>query len=89
VRASVVVVPRERFSSLPVSLRSLFSTVGTDVPVLVVEGGSPPAVRAELEHPGWLVALEEHGSDAGAPLVFFPSADVELVADRLLAASAR
>jgi len=43
-------VPRERFSSLPVSLRSLFSTIGTDVPVVVVEGGSPPNVRAELEH---------------------------------------
>ncbi len=39
--ASIVVVPRERFTSLPVSLRSLFSTIAEDVPVVVVEGGTP------------------------------------------------
>ena len=38
--ASIVVVPRERFTSLPVSLRSLFSTIAEDVPVVVVEGGT-------------------------------------------------
>lgn len=46
---SVVVVPRERFGSLPVSLRSLFSTVAPDVPVVVVEGATPPDTRAELQ----------------------------------------
>jgi GT2 family glycosyltransferase len=48
-RTAVVVVPRERFTSLPVSLRSLFSTIAVDVPVVVVEGATPPATRRELE----------------------------------------
>jgi GT2 family glycosyltransferase len=48
-RTAVVVVPRERFTSLPVSLRSLFATISSDVPVVVVEGGTPPETRAELE----------------------------------------
>ena len=47
--ASIVVVPRERFTSLPVSLRSLFGTIAEDVPVVVVEGGTPEATRAELD----------------------------------------
>jgi GT2 family glycosyltransferase len=47
--ASVVVVPRERFTSLPVSLRSLFATISPEVPVVVVEGASPRETRAELE----------------------------------------
>lgn len=42
-RTSIVVVPRERFTSLPVSLRSLFATIPGEVPVVVVEGGTPPA----------------------------------------------
>lgn len=46
---SVVVVPRERFTSLPVSLRSLFATIPRDVPVVVVEGATPAGTRAELE----------------------------------------
>jgi len=45
----VVVVPRERFTSLPVSLRSLFATIAPDVRVVVVEGASPASTRAELE----------------------------------------
>jgi GT2 family glycosyltransferase len=49
VLASVVVVPRERFTSLPVSLRSLFATIPEDVPVVVVEGGTPEATRSELD----------------------------------------
>jgi GT2 family glycosyltransferase len=49
--ASVVVVPRERFTSLPVSLRSLFDTVEPEVPVVVVEGATPPETRAELREP--------------------------------------
>lgn len=47
-RTAVVIVPRERFTSLAVSLRSLFGTVAADVPVVVVEGASPESVRAEL-----------------------------------------
>src|SRR5881409_1537679 len=48
-RTAVVVVPRERFTSLPVSLRSLFGTIAPDVHVVVVEGGTPGETRAELE----------------------------------------
>jgi GT2 family glycosyltransferase len=47
-RTSIVVVPRERFTSLPVSLRSLFATVHDDVPVFVVEGATPSETRSEL-----------------------------------------
>jgi hypothetical protein len=47
-RTAVVVVPRERFTSLPVSLRSLFATI-TDVPVVGVEGGTPDETRTELQ----------------------------------------
>jgi GT2 family glycosyltransferase len=49
VLASIVVVPRERFTSFPVSLRSLFGTIAEEVPVVVVEGGTPEATRAELD----------------------------------------
>ena len=61
-RTVVVVVPRERFTSLPVSLRSLFATLPSDVPVVVVEGGSPDEIRAALrelaaERPFDLVSL--------------------------------
>jgi hypothetical protein len=48
VPASIVVVPRERFTSLPVSPRSPFSTIAEDVPVVVVEGGTPEATRVAL-----------------------------------------
>ena len=48
-RTSVVVVPRERFTSLPVSLRSLFATIPDEAQVVVVEGGTPAETRAELE----------------------------------------
>lgn len=62
VQASVVVVPRERFSSLPESLRSLFATVPDETPVIVVEGATPETVRAELralaaDRPFQLVSL--------------------------------
>lgn len=59
---SVVVVPRERFTSLAVSLRSLFATIPGDTPVVVVEGGTPAATLAELvalaeERPYQLISL--------------------------------
>jgi len=47
-RTAVVVVPRERFTSLPVSLRSLFATIPDDVHAVVVEGGTPPETRRLL-----------------------------------------
>ena len=45
---TVVVVPRERFTCLPESLRSLFTTIPDTVPVIVVEGDSPDYVREEV-----------------------------------------
>src|ERR687892_2057106 len=48
-RTSVVVVPRERFTSLPVSLRSLFASIPREVEVVVVEGATPDETRSELE----------------------------------------
>ena len=61
-QAAVVVAPRERFTSLPMSLRSLLATLPSGVPVVVVEGGSPDRIRAELrqlaaERPFELVSL--------------------------------
>ena len=61
-RTSVVIVPRERFTSLPVSLRSLFATIPSTTDVVVVEGGTPDATRSELrtlaaERPFDLVSL--------------------------------
>lgn len=47
-RSTVVVVPRERFTPTIESLESLFATVSPDVPVIVVDGGYPPSVRAKL-----------------------------------------
>lgn len=46
---SIVVVQRERFTSILESLRSLFETVPETTPVIVVEGMSPPQVRQGLE----------------------------------------
>ena len=48
-KTTIVVVPRERFSSVVASLGSLFSTVSDNVPVVVVEGGSPAKVISELQ----------------------------------------
>lgn len=46
--STVAVMPRERFRTLPDSLRSLFKTIPPEVPVIVVDGGAPEAIRAEL-----------------------------------------
>ena len=45
---TIVIAPRERFSSLPRTLRSLFKTVPADQPVIVVEGATPSDIRDEL-----------------------------------------
>ncbi len=45
---SVVVSPRERFSSIVASLESLFATVPEAVRVVVVEGATPASIRARL-----------------------------------------
>jgi GT2 family glycosyltransferase len=48
VKASVAVVPRERFRQLSLSLRSLFQTIDASVPVFVVLGGASEQLRKEL-----------------------------------------
>lgn len=45
---TVVIAPRERFSSIIPSLRSLYRTIARGVPVIVVEGASPAWVRLRL-----------------------------------------
>ena len=45
---TIIVAPRERFRSIMASLESLFATVPSETPVVVVEGCSPPDVRAAL-----------------------------------------
>ncbi len=47
--STIIVAPRERFSSLPQSLRSLFATIPPEQPVIVVEGASPPDIQNELK----------------------------------------
>ena len=46
---SIVVAPRERFSSLVQTVEELVETVPGNVPIVVVEGGSPPWVRKKIE----------------------------------------
>ena len=48
-RTTVVVSPRERYSPTIDSLRSLFSTVARDVPVILVDGAFPETLRRELD----------------------------------------
>jgi|GEM_PF-1770934 len=45
---SIVVTPRERFTSVIDSLQSLFSTIEADVPVILVEGCSPQYIRDQI-----------------------------------------
>lgn len=47
-QTTIVISPRERFSSIVKSLESLFATIPAAVRVIVVEGGSPEAVKADL-----------------------------------------
>ena len=48
-RTTIVVSPRERFSSIVPTLQSLFGTIAPDIPVVVVEGATPAPVRRKLE----------------------------------------
>lgn len=45
---SVIVAPRERYSSVIETLQELFQTVPVETPIIVVEGGSPPHVKRKL-----------------------------------------
>lgn len=47
-RVTVVVVPRERFSLTERSLESVIANTPADVPMVYVDGGSPPPVRRYL-----------------------------------------
>lgn len=46
---SIVVSPRERFTSITDSLNSLFATIPSDVAVIVVEGCTPESIREEIK----------------------------------------
>ena len=46
--STIVVAPRERFSSITASLKSLFKTIDPLQPVIVVEGATPEDIRSEL-----------------------------------------
>ncbi len=48
-KTTLIVVQRERFTSIIESLVSLFSTIALDVPVIVVEGGSPQSILMNLK----------------------------------------
>ncbi|MDG2472298.1 MAG: glycosyltransferase [Pseudomonadales bacterium] len=45
---TIVVSPRERYSSLTYSLKSLLASVDTSVPIVVVDAGSPESVRQDI-----------------------------------------
>ena len=46
---TIVVSPRERYSSLIYSLKSLFASVDASVPIIVVDAGGPKSVRQDIE----------------------------------------
>lgn len=46
---TVVVTPRERFSQLPESLKSVFSTIPDTVRVIVNDGGAPEVIRSQIK----------------------------------------
>jgi len=48
-QVSVVVTPRERFSTTPRTLERLFETVPDDIPMIVVDGGAPRSVLDGIE----------------------------------------
>ncbi len=45
---TIVITPRERFSILPRSLRSLFDHTPRDVPVILIDAGAPEHIRQEV-----------------------------------------
>jgi GT2 family glycosyltransferase len=47
-RATIVVVPRERFGMAQQSLQSVLAHTPASVPIVYVDGGSPPALRTWL-----------------------------------------
>lgn len=48
-RTTIVISPRERYSSVVPSLESLFASISDEVRVIVVEGGSPEPVKESLK----------------------------------------
>ncbi|MEX0809629.1 MAG: glycosyltransferase [Dongiaceae bacterium] len=83
-RSTVIVAPRERFSSVVESLESLFATVPATVPVVVVEGCSPAPVRAALtalqaRRPFDLVSLDWYVTPHEARNIAFERVETEFV----------
>lgn len=48
IQSTIIVSPRERYSSIISSLNSIFETVDKEVPIIVVEGGSSAFVKDEI-----------------------------------------
>lgn len=83
-RSTLIVAPRERFSSVVESLESLFATVPATVPVVVVEGCSPAPVRAALaklqaRRPFDLVSLDWYVTPHEARNIAFERVKTEFV----------
>ena len=45
---TIIITPRERYSQYPGSLRSLFSTIPRETPVIVIDANAPDEVRREM-----------------------------------------
>jgi GT2 family glycosyltransferase len=102
-RATIVVVPRERFGMAQRSFRSLLMHTPASVPIVYVDGGSPPPLRAWLQERsrqrGFRLIRTEHSlspnearnlglSEVDTPYVVFFDNDV-LVSPEWLAALVR
>jgi GT2 family glycosyltransferase len=102
-RATIVVVPRERFGMAQRSLQSLLTHTPASVPIVYVDGGSPPPLRAWLQERsrqhGFRLIRTEHPlspnearnlglSEVDTPYVVFSDNDV-LVSPGWLAALVR
>ena len=49
INTTIIVSPRERYSSILASLQSLFQTIPAEIPVVVIECCSPPKIREKLK----------------------------------------
>jgi GT2 family glycosyltransferase len=97
-RVTIVVVPRERFSMAQRSLQSLLTNTPASVPIVYVDGGSPPPLRDWLQersrHHGFRLIRTEHFlspnearnlglSEVNTPYVVFYENDVLVPPDWL------
>jgi GT2 family glycosyltransferase len=83
-RATVIVVPRERFSMTGACLGALFANTETPFKTIVVDGGSPRVVKVELQRlasaKGFcLIRAEHYLSPNDARNLALPHVDTEYV----------